>query len=129
VRELAGKSENAVRSFTFSPELTKKIRRYIAAMPEGQRWLFCTRNGKPWHYTWVRRRLLATCDRLGIEGAQTKAFRHGSASYMFSQNVPGPVITSRLGHHSADFTEKVYAKALMQDEIALALRMDKPVIQ
>jgi hypothetical protein len=47
---------------------------------------------------------------------------------MFSENVPAPVITSRLGHHAIGFSEREYAKPLMSDELKLAFKMDRGLV-
>jgi integrase len=125
IRENEGKTKNAVRSVILGPQLTAKVRDYLRTWkPNSKRILFATSTGNPWAYSFVRRKLVVTCACLGIEGAQTKAFRHGNATKMFSENVPDTVIAARMGHHSAGFTRREYAKALMADEVKLALKMD-----
>jgi integrase len=129
IREMEGKTKNAIRSMWLGPAVTCRIREYLATWrPNETRCLFATSTGRPWAYSFVRRKLVLICACLGIEDPQTKAFRHGNATWMFSENVPAPVITSRLGHHAIGFSEREYAKPLMSDELKLAFKMDRGLV-
>jgi integrase len=112
-----GKTKNARRDFDVSPELAAHIKRFLETVSGD--FLFTNSDGSPISYFQFARHLKARLKEVGLEGS-AKAFRHGNASEMSSQNTPKAVIIKRLGHFDIDFTERNYVHVVNSDELKLA---------
>jgi integrase len=100
------KTDNAVRSFPISPELTKHLAAHIKARETGQ--VFHTRTGQPFDnynlVTWQLKPLLAKIGITDTHRMGLHAFRHGNASALDSIGAPMRVRMDRLGHADVSTT-------------------------
>jgi site-specific recombinase XerD len=122
-----GKTKNAMRTFTLSPEFTAELKAYDATLTGDL--LFPNSAGKPIWYSTFRKRLLELAALAGVENAQSKAFRHHHATKLDRMKAPSAVITGRLGHHSVEFTRAKYTRREMPDDFALSRKLGREYVQ
>ncbi len=119
------KTENAIRSFAISPNLTEHLRGFARSWrPNTRRLLFASRNGTPWDQNLlVRRKLRPLLETLGISRGGLHGFRHFSASMMDRLNVPLKLRQQRLGHSDAAMTLGVYSHVAREDDVRIAAQL------
>lgn len=118
------KTKRAKRPIAITAELAEHIRSYLSTWkPNEKNLLFAKPSGKPWTPGFVRRYYLKPlCDKLDIQTAGLKAFRHCSATMMDRAGVPLKVRQERLGHHPGSAVTMVhYTHAIPEDNRAAAV--------
>jgi integrase len=120
------KTQNALRQFAISPQLTKHLKCFLSTWrPNLLGLLFATRNGKPWAPSEIMRsHLHPLLDSLGIHRCGLHAFRHTNSSLMDRLNAPMKTRQERLGHAAgSDLTMDVYTHAVSEDDRRIALQL------
>jgi integrase len=120
------KSRHGVRDVPLSPALVGELRSHLATLPPGgpEDLAFPSSRGTPLHYSNVLHRgLRPAVEEAGAGWAAFHTFRHTYASLMIAAGTNIVELSRLLGHHSPEFTLKVYAHLIPGDEAA-ALDLD-----
>jgi integrase len=125
VRYKAPKSRHGRRDVPLDPALAHELRglRNGAGADD---LVFTSKFGTPLDYSNVRRRgLEPAASEAGAEWAGFHTFRHTFASMHIARGTSIVQLSRLLGHHSPDFTLRVYAHLIPGDEVeALSLRAE-----
>jgi integrase len=117
------KTNNAVRKFAISPQLTAHLRSYLSTWrPNQMNLVFATRAGKPWSpCNLMRSHLHPLLDSLGIRRCGLHAFRHANGSLMDRLNAPMKIRQERLGHAAgSEITMALYTHSVGEDHRRVA---------
>ncbi|MEK6276922.1 MAG: tyrosine-type recombinase/integrase [Actinomycetota bacterium] len=109
------KSRHGSRDVRLSPELVRVMRAHLAALPPGDPdgLAFPSRTGTPLAYPNTLRRVLRPAvEEAGAAWATFHTFRHTLASLHIARGTNILQLSRLLGHHSPDFTLRVYAHLL-----------------
>jgi integrase len=90
-------------------------------------WVFPSSDdpSKPAPVDRYRRRVNEIARRVGIGRFNLKLLRHTYASHLLVyENAPPHYVQAQLGHHSPDFTQRVYGHLLARDRGRYADRLD-----
>src|SRR5947209_8503773 len=119
------KTQNAVRTFSLSPQFVQHLDAFLLRWrPNQRRLLFATRKGTPWDPNLVvKRKLQPQLAELGIERAGLHAFRHTNSSLMDRLGAPLKVRQERLGHSDPRLTLSVYTHVASEDDARIAERL------
>ncbi len=120
------KSRHGVRDVPLSPALVGELRAHLAALPSGgpDDLAFPSSRGTPLRYeNALRRGLRPAVEEAGAGWAAFHTFRHTFASMHIAAGTNVVELSRLLGHHSPEFTLKVYTHLIPGDEGA-ALDLD-----
>lgn len=113
------KSRHGEREVPISPGLAVELRRHLRAMPpaNAEALAFPSKAGTPLRHENVRRRYLRPAtEEAGAAWAGFHTFRHTFASLHIATGTNVLQLSRLLGHHSPEFTLRVYAHLLPGDE-------------
>lgn len=119
------KTENAIRSFALSAQLSSRLKEYLLTWrPNADQLLFASSTGTPWDANLlVKRKLRPLLKSLGIEGGGLHAFRHLNSSMMDRLSVPMKVRQQRLGHSDPRLTMNTYTHTSSEDDMKFAAQL------
>ena len=126
------------RRVDLSPQLVIALRAWLTERavvvldPVRRRdaWVFPSPDdpSKPAPVDRYRRRVNEVARRVGIGRFNLKLLRHTYASHLLVyENAPPHYVQAQLGHHSPDFTQRVYGHLLARDRGRYADRLDDEV--
>lgn len=112
------KSRHGRRDVPLSPALVSELRGHLAALPPGdaEALAFPSRAGTPLAYPNALRRVLRpAAEEAGAPWAGFHTFRHTFASLHIAAGTNIVALSRMLGHHSPEFTLRVYAHLIPGD--------------
>ena len=97
-------------------------------MELGQGWsesrlVFSGRNGRMWHGAELNQSLRRLCKRIDLPFIGVHGIRHTGGSLAYADRWPTKLISERMGHESAAFTESLYLHTDAAQHRDLAERM------
>jgi integrase len=113
------KSRHGRRDVPLSPALVRELRTHLAARPDGdgEALVFPSRAGTPLAYPNALRRVLRPAvEEAGAPWAGFHTFRHTFASLHLAAGTNVLQLSRLMGHHSPEFTLRVYAHLIPGDE-------------
>lgn len=119
------KTENGVRAFSLSPQLTEHLKQFLLGWRRNRGGLlFATRNETPWDANLIlKRKLKPLLESLGIADGGLHAFRHGNETLMDRVGAPLKLRIQRLGHSHPRFTLNVYTHVASEDDERVAAQL------